>query len=304
MMKKVLVVNVRESTIDIESIDDLPDFFEDNDKVVVNNALPLHGCFKTISPMASKPFDIVIRKHLKDDLFLVRTPSRIRNETRIYIGEFFECIGDVIDSVTHTERIVRFYGDLDQLNKGNVYLPKYIGESEEVNLDTHYGSEPMCAGSPTAGLNLDRFTCAKMELKGVEFVEMTSEVSKNNYVDVTRKNIDKLIAPAEEFIITQDAAEDINSGNRICCVGISTVKGMVRSLCPIGKVRPMMSSSNRFLNKLDYPFDMYFGNLERGNTTGKIFQKSFGEIIDNAYDVAKYHALQFGILGDSILIIK
>ena len=115
-------------------------------------------------------------------------PARkIRIGNKLYFGKDDELVAEVIDNTTSRGRTLRFLydGSYEEFKKlietlGETPLPKYIKRevkpSDRERYQTVYAKNEGAVAAPTAGLHFSKELLKRMELKGIEFANVTLHV--------------------------------------------------------------------------------------------------------------------------------
>src|SRR5690606_26004983 len=151
---------------------------------------------------------------------------------------------EVVDNTTSRGRTIRFLFDgTDEELRKNIEilretpLPKYINRKsipeDKFRYQTLYTKNEDAVAAPTAGLNFSRELMKRLELKGVEFAEVTLHVGLGTFRTVEVEDLTKHKMDSEQFIITDEAAKLVNKGidnkRKICAVGTTSMRAIESS---------------------------------------------------------------------------
>ena len=128
-------------------------------------------------------------------------------------------------------------------------------------------------------------------------------------VDV--EDLSKHKMDGERFIISEQAAEEINStkrsGHKLCAVGITVIRALETYVTTENEVRPNDSWTNKFIFP-PYDFsvpDAIVSNFHLPQSTMLMTVAAFGgyENVMKAYEEALKGDYLFGPYGDALLIV-
>ncbi|MCB0748931.1 MAG: tRNA preQ1(34) S-adenosylmethionine ribosyltransferase-isomerase QueA, partial [Ignavibacteriae bacterium] len=198
---------------------------------------------------------------------------------------------------------------------GNTPLPKYIKRDAE-DLDkefyqTIYAKEEGAVAAPTAGLHFSRELMKRLEIKGVDFGELTLHVGLGTFRSIEVEDLSKHKMDAEYFKIAQNCVDTVNkakqSGKRICAVGTTSMRAMETAVSAEKLLKPMEGWTNLFIHP-PYDFtiaDCMITNFHTPKSSLVIMVSAFAgyELIQEAYKEAVKNDYNFFSYGDAMLII-
>ena len=121
------------------------------------------------------------------------------------------------------ERIVAFDQDVDVYSGGSMPLPPYLNrpsdESDAARYQTVFAHEPGAVAAPTAGLH---FTSEI--LSEIPHTFVTLHVGPGTFLPVRCEEISEHRMHVEHFSISPEAADKINSAQRVVVVGTTVVR--------------------------------------------------------------------------------
>jgi S-adenosylmethionine:tRNA ribosyltransferase-isomerase len=111
-------------------------------------------------------------------------------------------------------------------------LPPYIdrpdSDEDKQRYQTVFAAHDGAVAAPTAGLHLTPKLMAKMESKGAKFVYVTLHVGPGTFQPVQVDDVRKHVMHEEAYMISEQAAYDINQakreGRRIVAVGTTSLR--------------------------------------------------------------------------------
>ena len=193
---------------------------------------------------------------------LVDPARKIRIGNKLYFGEEDELIAEVIDNTTSRGRTLRFLfdGSYDEFKEtltrlGQTPLPKYIKREptaeDDERYQTIYAKHSGAIAAPTAGLHFSRQLMKRLQIKGIDFAEVTLHVGLGTFREVEVEDLSKHKMDSEEINITQEAADSINAGldngKRICAVGTTSVRTIESSVTTQNRIVPFDGWTNKFI---------------------------------------------------------
>jgi S-adenosylmethionine:tRNA ribosyltransferase-isomerase len=137
--------------------------------------------------------------------------ERLESDLKLFFGENDELIAESIDNTTSRGRTLRFLYDgnydefRDKLTElGETPLPKYINravEEEDKNrYQTIYAKHEGAVAAPTAGLHFSKHLLKRLEIKGINFAELTLHVGLGTFSPVEVEDLSKHKMDSEELI--------------------------------------------------------------------------------------------------------
>ncbi len=250
---------------------------------------------------------------------LVKTSKRPMPGTRFHFAEGLQA--EVLE-IRNGTCVLKFYSSSDfesLLYKiGQVPLPPYIIRNSEGRSDcddktayqTVYASRKGAIAAPTAGLHFTEHLLSKLRAGGVKVVEITLHVGYGTFLPVRVADIRQHQMHAEQFTISAEAAEAINSalsdGNRVVAVGTTCVRTLEYATQTAGKVQPGSGSCDLFIYP-GYRFktvDAMITNFHLPQSTLLMLVSAFAgrQNVLNAYRQAIRQRYRFYSYGDAMFI--
>ena len=165
--------------------------------------------------------------------------------------------------------------------------------------------------APTAGLHFSRELMKRLELKGIEFAEVTLHVGLGTFRQVEVEDLTKHKMDSEQFIIEQKDADIVNKAidekRRICAVGTTSMRAIESAV----SANKTLKAANDWTSKFIFPpYDFSIANsmitnFHTSESTLLMMVSAFGgyENVMNAYEVAVKEKYRFYSYGDAMLII-
>jgi len=253
---------------------------------------------------------------------LVDPARKIRIGNKLFFTEDESLVAEVIDNTTSRGRTLRFLYDgsyeefrakLKEL--GETPLPRYINRDVEAEdaerYQTIYAKVEGAVAAPTAGLHFSKHLMKRMEIKGIDFAEITLHVGLGTFNPIEVEDLSKHKMESEEVIISQNTAEIINKAieekRRVCAVGTTTMRAIETSVSSNRKLSAFDGWTNKFIFP---PYDFGVANTMITNfhmpkSTLLMMVAAFGgkDFVMEAYHEAVKEKYKFFSYGDAMLII-
>ena len=151
----------------------------------------------------------------------------------------------------------------------------------------------------------------RLELKGVNFSEITLHVGLGTFRSIDVEDLSKHKMDAEYFRISQENAEIVNrtkaKSKRICAVGTTVMRSIESAVSASGTLKPAEGWTNKFIFP-PYEFniaDSMITNLHLPKSSLLIMVAAFAgtDLIMDAYQEAIKEKYRFFSYGDAMLII-
>jgi len=228
-----------------------------------------------------------------------------------------ELIAEILDTTDVGGRIVRFYYEgvfeevLDKL--GEMPVPPYIKKKlkNKDRYQTVYAKYEGSAAAPTAGLHFTEELLEKIRQMGVKTVFITLHVGLGTFRPVKEEVIENHKMHEEFYIVTKEAAEEINetrkSGGRIIAVGTTSTRTLETVADEDGYIKEKSGWTDIFIYP-GYKFKAIDGmitNFHLPESTLIMMVSAFAgkENIMRAYKIAVEKKYRFFSFGDAMLII-
>lgn len=323
---KLMVVHRKSGKIEHKHFKDILDYFDDGDVMILNNTKVFPARLYGNKEKTGAKIEVFLLRELNRESrlwdVLVDPARKIRIGNKLYFGDDDLLVAEVIDNTTSRGRTLRFLFDGTHeefkravYNLGNTPLPKYIkrkAEAEDVDrYQTVYAKHEGAVAAPTAGLHFSKQLMKRLELKGVNFAEVTLHVGLGTFRPVEVEDLTKHKMDSEQFEITQEAADIVNAAKgrkkRICAVGTTTMRSIESSVTTTGEIKPAEGWTNKFIFP---PYDFSVANcmitnFHMSESTLLMMTCAFGgyDLIMNAYKIAVKEKYRFFSYGDAMLII-
>jgi S-adenosylmethionine:tRNA ribosyltransferase-isomerase len=231
-------------------------------------------------------------------------------------------VAEVIDNTTSRGRTLRFLydGEYDEFKAtlyklGETPLPKFIKRDvvpeDRERYQTVFAKHEGAVAAPTAGLHFSRELLKRLEIKGVDFAEITLHVGLGNFRTVDVEDLTKHKMDSERIIIGEDAARIVNEGierrSNICAVGTTVLRTLESSVSTVKQLKPYDGWTNKFIFP-PYEFSIpnrMISNFHLPLSTLLMMVSAFSgyDALFEAYKVAIKEKYHFGTYGDAMLIL-
>ncbi len=305
---------------------DLIDYFDEQDVLVLNNTKVFPARLYGNKEKTGARIEVFLLRELNAETrlwdVLVDPARKIRIGNKLYFGDDDSLVAEVIDNTTSRGRTLRFLFDgsyqefRDKLTElGETPLPKYIKREVEPEdaerYQTIFAKNEGAVAAPTAGLHFSKHLMKRLEIKGVNFAEVTLHVGLGTFSPVEVEDLSKHKMDSEEIIIDPKAVQAINTGiaqkRRVCAVGTTVMRVLESSVSSNATLNPYEGWTNKFIFP---PYDFSIANAMVTNfhtpkSTLLMMVSAFAghDFIKEAYAEAVKERYRFYTYGDAMLII-
>jgi S-adenosylmethionine:tRNA ribosyltransferase-isomerase len=322
---RLFVVDTKTGKFEHRIFEDITDYYSEHDVLIFNNTKVFPARLYGNKEKTGAEIEVFLLRELNREQrlwdVLVDPARKIRIGNKLYFGENDILVAEVIDNTTSRGRTLRFLfdGSYDEFKQtlyslGETPLPKFINRKVEPEdnerYQTIFAKHEGAVAAPTAGLHFSRELLKKLEIKGVEFAEITLHVGLGNFRSVDVEDLTKHKVDSERIIISEEATEIVNKAkdrkSKICAVGTTVVRTLESSVSTDGYLKPYDGWTNKFIFP-PYEFkvpDMMISNFHLPYSTLLMMVAAFGgyDLIMDAYKTAIKEKYRFGTYGDAMLI--
>ena len=323
---RLMVVNRKTNTIEHKLFKDVIDYFDDGDVMVLNNTKVFPARLYGNKEKTGARIEVFLLRELNAEQrlwdVLVDPARKIRIGNKLYFGDDDSLVAEVIDNTTSRGRTLRFLydGSYEEFREklvelGETPIPKYINREvtpeDAERYQTIYAKEEGAVAAPTAGLHFSKHLLKRLEIKGVDFAEVTLHVGLGTFNPVEVEDLSKHKMDSEEMIITQEACDIVNNAKakkkKICCVGTTSMRAMESSVSSQRTLNPYTGWTNKFIYP-PYDFsiaDCMITNFHTPKSTLLMMISAFcgHDLMMKAYKEAIQEKYRFYSYGDAMLII-
>ncbi len=323
---RLMVVHRKTGKIEHKLFKDLVNYFSDGDVMIRNNTRVFPARMYGNKEKTGAKIEVFLLRELNRESLLwdvlVDPARKIRIGNKLYFGDDDSLVAEVIDNTTSRGRTLRFLfdGPYEEFKAkitelGETPLPKYIKRAvepeDEERYQTIYATEEGAVAAPTAGLHFSRELLKRLEIKGVNFAEVTLHIGLGTFRTVEVEDLTKHKMDSEQVIITQKAADIVNNAienkKRVCAIGTTSMRAIESSVSTDGKLKAFDGWTNKFIFP---PYDFSIANCMITNfhtplSTLLMMISAFAghEVMTKAYKAAVEEKYKFYSYGDAMLII-
>ena len=263
---RMMVVHRKDRKIEHKTFKDIIDYFEDGDVFVINNTKVFPARLYGEKEKTGAKIEVFLLRELNKESRLwdvmVDPARKIRIGNKLYFGENDALVAEVIDNTTSRGRTIRFLFDgpyeefkktLQQLGETPLprIIPRPVEPEDEDRFQTIYAKHEGAIAAPTAGMHFSRELMKRLEIKGVEFAELTLHPGLGNFRTIEVEDLTKHKVDSEEMIISPETANMINNAwenkHKVVAIGTTSMKALETAVSITGKVKPYKGWTNKFI---------------------------------------------------------
>ena len=323
---RLMVLHRDTQKIEHKLFKDLIDYFDDGDLMILNNTKVFPARLIGEKEKTGARIEVFLLRELNSENrlwdVLVDPARKIRIGNKLFFGDDDSLVAEVIDNTTSRGRTLRFLFDgsheefIAKIKElGLTPLPKYIKREptpeDTERYQTIYAKHEGAVAAPTAGMHFSKHLMKRLEIKGIDFAELTLHVGLGTFSSVEVEDLSKHKMDSERIIISQEVADKVNvvkdERHKIVAVGTTVMRAIESSV-----------SSNRRLNSVDkwthkfifppYDFnipDAMITNFHTPKSTLMMMTAAFAgyDFLMKAYKEAVKEKYKFFSYGDAMLIL-
>ena len=323
---RLMVVNRKEGTIEHKLFKDVIDYFEEGDVMMLNDTKVFPARMYGNKEKTGARIEVFLLRELNAENrlwdVLVDPARKIRIGNKLFFGEDDSLVAEVIDNTTSRGRTLRFLYDGSYeafreklLELGETPLPKSMNReveaSDEDRFQTIFAKHEGAVAAPAAGLHFSKHLLKRLEIKGVDFAEVTLHVGLGTFSAVEVEDLSKHKMDSEQIVIPVATADKINKAKkekrRICAVGTTVMRTIESSVSSKQELNAFEGWTNKFIFP---PFEFSIANSMITNfhppkSTLMMQGAAFAgyDFLMEAYKVAIKEGYKFSTYGDALLII-
>jgi S-adenosylmethionine:tRNA ribosyltransferase-isomerase len=323
---RLMVIHRATGKIEHKLFKDMINYFSEGDVMVMNNTRVFPARMYGNKEKTGAKIEVFLLRELNRESLLwdvlVDPARKIRIGNKLYFGDDDSLVAEVIDNTTSRGRTLRFlfdgpYEDFKAkiTELGETPLPKYIKREvepeDEERYQTIFASVEGAVAAPTAGLHFSRQLMKRLELKGINFAELTLHVGLGTFRTVEVEDLTKHKMDSEQLIISELCANTVNTAKlnkkRVCAVGTTCMRGIETSVSTEGLLKPFDGWTNKFIFP-PYDFsiaDSLITNFHTPLSTLLMMISAFcgHDLMMQAYTEAIKEKYRFYSYGDAMLIL-
>ncbi|MFL0094040.1 tRNA preQ1(34) S-adenosylmethionine ribosyltransferase-isomerase QueA [Tenacibaculum maritimum] len=323
---RLMVVHRDTQKIEHKQFKDLIEYFDEGDVMMLNNTKVFPARMYGNKEKTGARIEVFLLRELNAENrlwdVLVDPARKIRIGNKLFFGEDETLVAEVIDNTTSRGRTLRFlfdgsYEEFRQklLELGETPLPKYINREVEPEDDERYqtifAKNEGAVAAPTAGLHFSKHLMKRLEIKGVDFAEMTLHVGLGTFNPVEVEDLSKHKMDSEQIIIPKESVGRVNLAKqqrkKVCAVGTTVMRTVESSVSANQELNDFEGWTNKFIFP---PYDFSIANCMITNfhtpkSTLLMMTAAFGgyDLIMEAYKEAVKEGYRFYSYGDAMLIL-
>ncbi len=243
---RLLVADCKKQTIEDRSVLDLPDYFQNGDVFVLNNTrVSRRRVF--LRRKTGARIEAVFLKETADGFWecLIRGSARLRDGEALIAPdgsdiqfEYQSAVlentagGGLLRAVSAGQYQWKNSGDAESFFEkfGEIPLPPYLKRPPEKIDDDRYqtvfSKRPASAAAPTAGLHLTADLLEKIKAAGAILCEIELCIGYGTFAPLSDENFISGKLHAEEFSVSDSAAETLRSAKRRIAAGTTSLRAM------------------------------------------------------------------------------
>ena len=323
---KLMVLDRKTGSIEHRLFKDIIDYFGKGDPFVFNDTKVFPARLFGKKEKTGADIMVFLLRELNREQRLwdviVEPARKIRIGNKLYFGEDESLVAEVIDNTTSRGRTLRFlydgpYEDFKQtlFSLGETPVPfwvkPHVTAEDKENYQTIFAKYEGAVSAPAAGMHFSRELFNRMILKDINKAFITVHMGIGHFRRVDVEDLSKHRTDAERIIISEEAAQAINTtkaeGHKVVGVGVTVIRALENNVTPSKKVTPADTWTDKFIFP-PYEFsipDAIVSNFHMPESTMLMCVAAFGgfENVMHAYEVALQEGYRFGPYGDAMLII-
>ena len=323
---RLMVVHRKTGEIEHKMFKDIIDYFDDGDVMVLNNTKVFPARLYGNKEKTGARIEVFLLRELNAEQrlwdVLVDPARKIRIGNKLYFGDDDSLVAEVIDNTTSRGRTLRFLydGSYEEFREklielGETPIPKFINREvtpeDAERYQTIYAKQEGAVAAPTAGLHFSKHLMKRLEIKGIDFAEVTLHVGLGTFNPVEVEDLSKHKMDSEEMVVTQEACDIINGArakkNKVCCIGTTSMRAMESTVSSMRTLNPYSGWTNKFIYP-PYDFslaDAMVSNFHTPKSTLLMMVSAFcgHDLMKKAYEIAIKEKYNFYSYGDAMLIL-
>ena len=323
---RLMVLHRDSGKIEHKMFKDIIDYFDEGDVMALNNTKVFPARLYGNKEKTGARIEVFLLRELNQEQrlwdVLVDPARKIRIGNKLYFGDDDSLVAEVIDNTTSRGRTLRFLydGTYTEFRKklrslGETPLPKYIKRNvepeDEERYQTIYAKYEGAVAAPTAGLHFSKHLLKRLEIKGINFAEITLHVGLGTFNPVEVEYLSKHKMDSEEMLIDAKAVEIVNTAKKerrnVCAIGTTVMRALESSVSSNGRLNEFEGWTNKFIFP---PYDFSIANcmvtnfhLPKSTLLMMISAFADHDMIIHAYKEAVKEKYRFYSYGDAMMIL-
>ena len=317
---RLLVVSRSDGSIRHRRFYDLPDFLDPTDLLVLNDSrvFPARLLGHRVPSGGAVEVLLLSREPSGTWRALVRPGRRMREGARFEVSSASASIrGEVIAIEADGSRLVELEGEEHVDALGVTPLPPYVHESldDPGRYQTVYARHRGSVAAPTAGLHFTPELLDRIRDSGVRVAYVTLHVGWGSFRPVQSEDIDSHELHSEYYVLTNEAAETVNTarrdGRRIVVAGTTAVRLLEHAAARCQDTGRTVEAGSGWADLFIKPghrfraVDALITNFHLPRSTLLMLTCAFGgrDLVLRAYREAVEQRYRFYSFGDAMLIL-
>lgn len=323
---RLMVVNRKDGSIQHKLFKDVIDYFDEDDVFILNNTKVFPARLFGNKEKTGAKIEVFLLRELDAETrvwdVLVDPARKIRIGNKLFFTDDDSLVAEVVDNTTSRGRTLRFLfdGSYEEFRRklkelGETPLPKYIKRKPDANdterYQTIYAKEEGAVAAPTAGLHFSKQLLKRLEIKGINFAEITLHIGLGTFNPVEVEDLSKHKMDSEQAIITEETCRIVNAGienrKKVCAVGTTCMRAIETSVSANNRLNPYSGWTNKFIYP-PYEFGIancMITNFHTPKSTLMMMISAFAgyDLVMEAYKQAIKEEYKFYSYGDAMLIL-
>ena len=323
---RLLVAQKATGKIEHKTFKDVLSYFHEGDTFVLNDTKVFPARLRGIKEKTHAEIEVFLLRELNRDVrlwdVLVDPARKIRIGNKLFFGQGDILVAEVVDNTTSRGRTLRFLFDgTHEEFKSKLFslglppLPRSVGRPVEAidseRYQTIYAENEGAVAAPTAGLHFSRELLKRMEIMGINTAYITLHAGLGNFRRIEVEDLSKHKADAENYRITPEAANLINTtldnGKQVCAVGTTVIRALESAVTTDDRVSIADGWTNKFLfppYKTHIPTSLISDfHLPKSSLMMAVATFTGYDLLKEMYSVAIKEEYHFGTYGDAMLVV-
>jgi S-adenosylmethionine:tRNA ribosyltransferase-isomerase len=293
---KLMVLHRSTGKIEHKKFKDILNIFDEGDLFLINNTKVFPARMYGNKEKTGAKIEVFLLRELNEEHklwdVLVDPARKIRVGNKLYFGDD-DLVAEVVDNTTSRGRTIRFLfdGSKEEFNNivrklGETPIPKYIERAvkkeDEDRYQTIFASVEGAVAPPTASLHFSRELMMRMDIKGINFAELTLHQGLGTFRNVEVEDLSKHKMDSENYIISEKTAAMVNdtknNKHRIVAVGSGVMRAIESSVSSVGTLNASAGWTDKFIAP-HYDFSIanaFITNFHAPESTLLMLATSFG----------------------------
>ena len=274
---RLMVLNRKEANYRTQKFKDLINYFDEGDVMMLNDTKVFPARMFGNKEKTGARIEVFLLRELNAENrlwdVLVDPARKIRIGNKLFFGDDESLVAEVIDNTTSRGRTLRFLfdGPYEEFRKkllelGETPLPKYINREVEASdaerYQTIYAKNEGAVAAPAAGLHFSKHLMKRLEIKGIDFAEVTLHVGLGTFNPVEVEDLSKHKMDSEKIIISDNNCRielivQKKIKRRICAVGTTVMRTIESSVSSNDELNAYEGWTNKFIFP---PYDFSIAN--------------------------------------------